>query len=57
MNDSSKMEKSHSSLLTTFLVCMMLLVLMDLTTFMWVMNEIHLFQERLSELKDSFWTF
>ena len=48
MNDSSPMEKSHFSLRTTFLVCMMLLVLLDLTTCMWVMNEISLFQERLS---------
>jgi ribonucleoside-diphosphate reductase alpha chain len=40
MNDSSTTQKSPSSLHTTFLVCMMLLALIDLTSYMWVMNEI-----------------
>ena len=49
MNDSFKTETSVSSVRTTFLVCMMLLVLLDLTTCMWVLNEMSLFQEKLSK--------
>jgi ribonucleoside-diphosphate reductase alpha chain len=52
-----KTKTSHSSVRTTFLVCMMLLALMDLMSYTMFMNEMSLFQERLSELKNSFWIF
>ena len=51
MNGLFKIQKFHSSVLTTFLVCMMLLALIDLMSCMWVLNEMTLFRERLSEPK------
>ena len=56
-NVSSKMERSHSSVLMTCQVCMMLLGLIHLTTYMLVTNQMSLFLERLSGLKNSFWIF
>ena len=41
----------------TYQVCMMLLVLIHLTLAMWTMNQISLFQERLSRHKNLSWIF
>jgi hypothetical protein len=41
--------------LETYRASMMLLVLMHLTLAMWTMNQISLFQERLSGHKNSLW--
>ena len=49
--DSSRTETSPSSRLTMFQVFMMLLVLMDLTISIHVMNLMDLFREKLSQPK------
>jgi len=54
--DSSKMETSPYSVLTIHQVCTMLLGLILLTTSMFIMNEIKMFQGKLSELKNYFLT-